>query len=259
MPRSFIHYSLAFALLLSLTFSVCINARAQANNTPRTVRLAVVQGDVQVQRAGENTRVKATPNMAIDQGFTLYTGEGMAEIYFEDGATGYLGDNSALQFTELGASNTGRVTRLDLTQGDARFFANTRNVNVFSVKTPNFTVSPNPLVDFHVAVHGGGSEVAVHRGEASVKDNAQTLTADRGQTVSFPAGAAEAKLMATPPGDEFESWFPVIPFYQPYSAFPIGPPATIVSPPSAPEYYPPPYPRLPRPVENSPAGPHDPR
>ncbi len=55
---------------------------------------------------------------------SLGNGDGVAEIEFENGATGYLGDNSALQFTVLSAADTGLVTRLTLVQGSARFYAN---------------------------------------------------------------------------------------------------------------------------------------
>jgi hypothetical protein len=265
MPRSSIHRvpsipcaALVAALFIALGFSANLSAQEGAKPA-RTVNLAVVYGDVQVQNPGESTRVKAVVNTPMQQGAILYTGMGMAEIYFEDGATGYLGQDSILEFTELDSGNAGRITRLTLTQGDSRFFANTRDVNVFSIKTPTLTVSPHPLVDFHLRVHPTGSVVDVSRGEASVEDDkGQTLVAGSGQAVTMAAGATQATLGVAPPSDAFDTWFPVLPYYQPYSAFPIGPPPTLTSPPSTPVYYPPPYPVLPRPsVQRS--GPPNPR
>ena len=67
---------------------------------------------------------KALANQPLQQGVTVTTGIGLAEVEFENGATGYVGDNSVLEFTELGISATRRVTRLMQKQGTGRFFAN---------------------------------------------------------------------------------------------------------------------------------------
>ncbi len=248
MPVSSIHSAFSRSLGLSLLFlsgfllaaAFPTDLHAQDSNQ-RRVELALIEGDVQLQQP-DGQIVKAAAHMRIQQGATLTIGVGLAEIYFEDGASGYLSDSSKLVFTELDTNGNGRVTRLTLIQGTARFFANTRGVNVFSIETPNFTVSPNPLVDFSLTVDANGSAIIVARGTASVSRGDSTWTVNRGETSFLANGATEAKTVPTPLPDVFQTWFPVYaPILQPQ--FPSG--ITFTQPV---------YPLEPIPIPTGPAG-----
>ena len=71
------------------------------------VRISYVEGDVRIQRGEPNTKVgqgmweKAVADLPIETGFSLVTGEGRAEIEFENASTIYLGENSVLTFNDL--------------------------------------------------------------------------------------------------------------------------------------------------------------
>src|ERR1700737_4533918 len=89
-------------------------AQAYDYGYARVVRLSLVQGDVQMARSEDSTWEKAVINMPIEQGFTIGTNDGRAEIEFESGATARLAEKSVLRFDELALSNGGRITRLTL-------------------------------------------------------------------------------------------------------------------------------------------------
>jgi len=71
------------------------------------VRISYVEGDVRIQRGEPNAKVgqgmweKAVADLPIETGFSLVTGEGRAEIEFENASTIYLGENSVLTFNDL--------------------------------------------------------------------------------------------------------------------------------------------------------------
>jgi hypothetical protein len=59
----------------------------------------------------------ANRNQVMEDGYTLVTENGKAEIEFEDGTILYLADHSALEFNELWASSTVYDTRMSLLTG----------------------------------------------------------------------------------------------------------------------------------------------
>ena len=71
------------------------------------VRIRSVEGDVRIQRGeagGKSDSAaweKAVADLPLETGFSLVTGEGRAEIEFENASTLYLGENSVLTFNDL--------------------------------------------------------------------------------------------------------------------------------------------------------------
>src|SRR5262252_551126 len=95
----------------SLAFLICVLWFAPAlrpDNYIRSVRVSWVEGDVQVQRAGETESQPAIPNMPIIEGMAFATGsDGVLEIELEDGSTVRLAPDSALRIPELVTSDEG--------------------------------------------------------------------------------------------------------------------------------------------------------
>src|SRR2546422_1461827 len=149
---------LGFLILLgAASFALATVSPASAATPPydyshaRVVRLSLVEGDVQVSRprAQDNddqgngeTWEQALLNLPIQQGYTLATGNGRAEIEFESGATARLAENSVLQLTELALSNGGGLTPMTPTQGTATFYAKPSREDSFLALTPNPPISP---------------------------------------------------------------------------------------------------------------------
>jgi len=71
------------------------------------VRISYVEGDVRVARGRQMERrtgaewEKAVADLPVETGFSLATGDGRAEIEFEDASTLYVAENSVLTFNDL--------------------------------------------------------------------------------------------------------------------------------------------------------------
>lgn len=89
----------------------------------QAVRISFVQGDVRIQRGDPNSKVgnapweQAVSDMPVETGFSLVTGQGRAEIEFENASTIYLGENSILTFNDLHETAGVPYTELGLLSG----------------------------------------------------------------------------------------------------------------------------------------------
>jgi hypothetical protein len=182
-------------------------AQAYDYGYARVVRLSLVQGDVQMARSGDSAWEKAVVNMPIEQGFTIGTNDGRAEIEFESGATARLAEKSGLRFDELALSNGGRITRLTLTQGTATFYANLKSDDTFVVASPQFQVTVPKRSEFRVDVVEGGASVSVLQGNASVNSPAGTREISKGQTLAFSVSQPDqARIERNPATDDWDRW-----------------------------------------------------
>src|SRR6266852_4287287 len=92
---------LAGALVVSGWVATPAGVNAYDYSYARVVRLSYVQGEVQIARPDQQGWETAYVNTPIQQGFTIGTNNGRAEVEFESGATAYIAENSVVQFTEL--------------------------------------------------------------------------------------------------------------------------------------------------------------
>lgn len=87
---------------------------------PQIVRISYAEGDVRVSRGTRRaTWEAAITGLPLETGFNLVTGNGKAEIEFEDASTLYLGENSALAFNDLRTTAGVPYTELALLAGTA--------------------------------------------------------------------------------------------------------------------------------------------
>jgi len=112
-----------------LAFSAMLLPRAMAGpsavpqSDAQLVRVSYVEGDVRFNRGDgkrpdlKKPREQAEVNLPIEQNFALATGDGRAEVEFEDGSVIYVAKNSVLLFDELSASIGILRTRLELVSG----------------------------------------------------------------------------------------------------------------------------------------------
>src|ERR1700694_2623386 len=103
-PKFFVPF-LAIAILLSATLMAPANWAREYSHV-RVVRLSLVEGDVQVSTADQPGLQKpgwqkALIILPVREGMTVATGQGRAEVEFEDATTARIADNSVLQFAEL--------------------------------------------------------------------------------------------------------------------------------------------------------------
>jgi FecR protein len=137
----FFSFLASFVLIATLEPQAA-EARASNDSDARDVLLSHVEGDVRLSR-GDGKHIKlnreweeAQSGEPMEEGFALATGNGTAEIEFENGSMVYLAENSLLFFNELSFENDRLNTQLSLPTGAAAFALQTSAAEIFSVQTP---------------------------------------------------------------------------------------------------------------------------
>jgi hypothetical protein len=199
---------IARLLLLAASLAFCVSvARAQDSTTSRVVRLSRTDGQVLVSHPGNDTWDEAAVNLPLQEGDTLATQGGMAEVEFENGATAYLAENSVLQFTQLGFSGDGRVTQLNLTQGAGSFYANPTRQDSFHVVTSTFEVAIPERAEVRVDAFRDGASIEVLSGEVSVSTSKGSTTFEKGESVAIHQDDLQnPKVARLPDQDAFDQW-----------------------------------------------------
>jgi len=212
--RSFLPVSLLIAILTATLLMAFSAAPANAGDNTgysyaRIVRLSYVSGDVQIVRTDKsNNWEPASLNMPVQQGFTLGTNNGRAEIELEHGSTIWLAENSVLQFTEMALSNGGRITRMTLSQGTATFDASLATGDAFEVETPSFKITPANKSQFRVDMFSEGGAVSVFGGKVNVNGKAgEPVEVPKGETFALNSKTARSAMMKRNPAtDEWDHW-----------------------------------------------------
>ena len=126
---------------------------------PQIVRIRSLQGDVRVTRGKESEKAsgatweKAVAGLPLATGFSLVTGEGRAEIEFEDASTVYLAENSALAFNDIHTTAGIPFTSIALLSGTATLHVQPMAANeFFTLLTPMGSVSARYPEDTYVRV-----------------------------------------------------------------------------------------------------------
>jgi hypothetical protein len=196
-----------FFLAASLTLCVSV-ALAQDSTNSRVVRLSRTDGQVLVSHPGNDSWEEASVNLPLQEGDSLATQGGMAEIEFENGATAYLAENSVLQFTQVNFSGDGgRVTQLNLTQGAGSFYANPTRQDSFHVVTSTFDVAILERAEVRLDAFRDGASIEVLSGEVSVSTSKGSTTFKKGESVAIHQDDLQNPQVARlPDQDAFDQW-----------------------------------------------------
>ena len=161
-----------------------------------------------VSHSGSDAWEEAPVNLPLQEGDSLATQGGLAEIEFENGATAYLAENSVLKFAQLGFSDGGRATELTLTQGTGTFYANLTSMDSFRVLTSTFDVAIPARAEFRVDAFHDGAAVEVFLGTVSVSTAKASTTLTKGQSVAVHESDFQDlnNIARLPEEDAFDQW-----------------------------------------------------
>ncbi len=211
MKRNFV----VFAVVLLLVCMVMPPAASADSSHARIVRLSYVQGDVRFAREFHEdslTDPKAVwevgqLNLPIREGNALATGNGRAEVEFENGAMAFLGANTVIEFFDLSLHDGSRVTRIILRQGSASFYDHSAGGDYFSVTGGDFSVEVTDRATFRLENFDDGSTVSVLNGHVAVLQNDKSTPLEKGQSLGVnakdPGAPVIAKAVAN---DDFDRW-----------------------------------------------------
>ena len=104
-----------------------IPTNATERGQPQIVRVSYVQGEVKLSTGRRGSPdlgkdwIAAGVSLPIEEGATLATEDGRAEVEFENGSVAYLAEHSVLQFEELTSDSQRTRTEIRLMTGTASF------------------------------------------------------------------------------------------------------------------------------------------
>jgi hypothetical protein len=157
-----------------------------ANSKVRIVRLSEVKGEVELDRQTGKGFEAAMPNLPLTEGSKLKTGNGVAEVEFEDNSTVRVGLNSLIEFPRLELLPTGAKTSgINVLQGTAYVSLVNTKGNEFSVKFGQQTVNLPPDSHVRLQVTAKEASLAVMHGEVPVEQTAGITTVGKNKTATF--------------------------------------------------------------------------
>ena len=164
----------------------------------RIVRLSQVNGEVQLDRQTGRGFEAAFANLPIVQGGRLRTGNGVAEVEFEDNSSLRLTPNSLVEFPVLSLSREGtRASTIHVVEG-AVYVSLTRskgsNVNLTFGKE---TLALNPSAHIELALNGKQPRLDVMDGAVQATNGATTTTVGRKKALLFDSGSSNAPTLVS--------------------------------------------------------------
>jgi hypothetical protein len=186
------------------------SAPASSNSKVRIVRLSEVKGEVQVDRQTGKGYESAMPNLPVIEGSKLKTGNGVAEVEFEDNSTVRLAQNSEVEFPRLELLPSGaKASSVNVLQGTVYVSLINTKGNEFIVKFGQQTINLPP--DSHVRLQLAPSEanLAVMHGDAIVEQPSGNTTVGKNKTMTFNLAGQNppviAKSVVEEPLDKWDS------------------------------------------------------
>jgi FecR protein len=193
------------------------SAPRSANSKVRIVRLSEVKGEVQLDRLTGKGFEGAMTNLPVIEGARLKTGDGVAEVEFEDNSTIRVAQNSLVEFPRLELLPTGaKASSIDVLQGMVYVSLVNTKGNEFSVKFGQQTVNLPP--DSHIRLQvtpsdqvasGGKANLAVMHGDVQVGEPSGATTVGKNKTATFDLAEGSqpviAKSLVDQPLDKWDS------------------------------------------------------
>ena len=174
----------------------------------RIVRLSEAKGEVQVDRQTGKGFESAMANLPVIEGERLQTGNGVAEIEFEDNSTVRVAQNSLVEFPRLELLPGGaKASAINVVRGAVY-------VSLVNTKGNEFTVNagPNKITlppDTHIRLQltADQASLAVMHGDATVEQPSGTSTVGKDKTMTFNlAGQTQPVIAKNVTQEPLDSW-----------------------------------------------------
>src|SRR5580658_9067287 len=184
------------------------SAPVSSHSKIRIVRLSEVKGEVQLDRQTGKGFESAMANLPVIEGERLQTGNGVAEVEFEDNSTVRVAQNSLVEFPRLELLPSGaKASAVNVVQGMVY-------VNLLNTKGNEFAVAfgqekLNLPPDSHVRLQLTPSEanLAVLHGEALVENPSGSTAVGKNKTMTFNLADQSPPVIAKSVAQEpLDSW-----------------------------------------------------
>lgn len=171
-------------------------SHAPGESLARIVRLSQERGMVQMDRSTGNGFEAASPNMPVVQGVRLRTGDGLAEVEFEDNSSLRLTPDTEVDFPQLKLKDGAKVTVVDVKRGSVYVSMATTRDNSFQVQFAGHTLTLSPSAHVHLFAGNPETRLTVISGEAHVEGGDGVAVATKKQTITFDSAGAKPPQVA---------------------------------------------------------------
>ncbi len=174
----------------------------------RIVRLSEVKGEVQLDRNVGRGFENPMTNLPITEGVKLKTGDGVAEIEFEDNSTVRVGENSLVEFPRLELLPGGvKASTVNVLQGIVYVSVMNTKGNEFAVTFGKEKLSLPPDSHVRLQLTPGEANLAVLHGDALVEQPSGIETVGKNKTMTFNlAGESQPVLAKNVTEQPLDSW-----------------------------------------------------
>jgi len=189
---------------------------ASSQNSPATsgyskvriVRLSEVKGEVQLDRNVGRGFESPMTNLPITEGVKLKTGDGVAEVEFEDNSTVRVAQNSLIEFPRLEMLPGGaKASTVNVLQGMVYVSLMNTKGNEFNVTFGKEKLSLPPDSHVRLQMTPGQANLAVLHGNALVEQPSGIETVDKNKTMTFNlAGESQPVLAKNVTDQPLDSW-----------------------------------------------------
>jgi FecR protein len=178
----------------AVTASSGSSTPVSANSKVRIVRLSEVKGEVLLDRLTGKGFESSMTNLPVIEGAKLKTGNGVAEIEFEDNSTVRVAENSLVEFPRLELLPGGaKASTIQVVQGMVYVSLVSTKGNEFSVKFGQQTVNLPPDSHIRLQVTPSEANLAVMHGDVTVEQASGSTTVGKNKTATFNMADAQSQ------------------------------------------------------------------
>jgi hypothetical protein len=173
------------------------SAPVSANSKVRIVRLSEVKGEVQIDRKIGQGFGSAMANLPVTEGARLKTGNGVAEVEFEDNSTVRLAPNSLIEFPQLELLPSGaKASAVNVVQGMVYVSLVNTKGNQFTLTFGQEKLNLPPDTHIRLDMTASEAKLAVLHGDAVVEGPAGSTDVGKNKTATFNLASQSEPVIA---------------------------------------------------------------
>jgi len=181
------------------------NGAMPGDSHVRIVRLSDAKGHLGLDRQTGNGFEQTMQNMPIVQGEKLQTGDGYAEVEFEDNSTLRLAPNSRVDFPLLVLRSSGaKASTMKVASGTVYVSTESTKGNEFQLLTGDAKLMVAPSTHLRLEVNQSRTVVSVFNGSVEVQRGAETTVVDKKQSLTLSGD--QTTVAKKIEGQPFDAW-----------------------------------------------------